>query len=129
MNRLASIATAVTALTLLAGCGGGRMLLLDQRLSEAPALRAECRAVGLESALLARAANLTKAANTLMKEGKTADALPLLDHAVAIYRLELLKHRHAALLDQKADLRSQISQANGRLETYSSVLNQLKSER
>lgn len=113
----------------LAGCRGGRTLLLDQRLAEAPALKAECVRLGLESDLITRAANLTTAADRLLVEGKREEAVPMLDHAVAIYQLELLKHQLSTVRDNKADIEAQIGLARGKLQTYERVLEQLKGER
>jgi adenine-specific DNA methylase len=127
-NLLARTALPVALVTFVIGCGGGRTLLLDQRRNEAPALRAECAALGVANDQTAQADKLMGAGEKLRTEGKNAEALLLLDHAVALYRLELLKHQNAAASKEKAELEEALEAARGRLQTYEKVLTQLRSE-
>jgi hypothetical protein len=118
----------IALVTFVIGCGGGRSLLLDQRRTEAPALEKQCAALGIDNEKTGQAKELSSMGTKLVAEGNSSEALLLFDHAVAIYRLELVKHQFAAATARKAELEAEIEGARNRVQTYEQVLNQLQSE-
>ncbi|MBD3241230.1 MAG: hypothetical protein GF331_11640 [Chitinivibrionales bacterium] len=122
-------AAAALGAALLLGCGGGRPLLLNQRSSEVPALRADCKAKGISSPATARADSLATAAQSLMAKGKQSEALDLLDEAMALYRLSLARYQLERERREADSLSVRLGASREMLATYQEILQELKTTR
>jgi cell division septum initiation protein DivIVA len=122
-------AAAVAGAVLFLGCGGGRPLLLNQRASEVPALRAECKAKKVSSGATARADSLATVAQSLMAKGKHNEALDLLDEATVLYRLSLARYQLQQARHDADSLSVRLGSSREMLATYQEILQELKTTR
>lgn len=115
---------------LVYSCGSaGNPLFLQERIDQSTFFKQSCQEQNVTSSYVARADSLHRLSQSYLARDKTAEAFPLLDRAVILYRLALIEQE---LLTSDQELKENeiaLREALIQLSDYEQIRDELKKER
>ena len=123
-----TIFSCLAAIILFISCSTQYPMLSTRSQTEAQGLKQACAGLNLSSPETTRADSLYTAGNALLGKKNYKPAYHLIDKAVVLYNVALLRHEYEKSNGEIAQLRESLEKAENELSSYRDILRKIKNQ-